>query len=128
MVFALGVCGELQEHLLQTCAFGVAEFDEGHVGLVGDVSDQFRVGLDPQRPAGSEVGALVDCGWDAGLGVMDAGDGEGGGQLVGVSGADVGSGAGEELSLGAVGDDAAVSDDDEIICDDLDLVEQVRGE
>ena len=38
------------------------------------------------------------------------------------------AGAGEQLVLGALGDDLAVADDDDLVGDALDLVEQVRAE
>ena len=53
---------------------------------------------------------------------------EGAAQGVEVAGPDEGAGAGEQLRLGAVRDDPAVADHDEVVGDDLDLVEQVRGE
>ena len=40
----------------------------------------------------------------------------------------MGAGAGQEVGLGAGRDDAAVADDDEVVGDDLDLVQQVRGQ
>ena len=45
-----------------------------------------------------------------------------------VGGARRGAGAREELVLGALGDDLAVPDDDDLVGDALDLVEQVRAE
>ncbi len=60
--------------------------------------------------------------------VVDAGDSERRAEQGDVGGPDQGAGRGEQLGLGALGDDAAVADDDEVVGDDLDLVEQVRGE
>jgi hypothetical protein len=45
-----------------------------------------------------------------------------------VCGSGGGCRAGEELGLGAGGDDAAVADDDDVVGDNLDLVEEVGGQ
>ena len=60
--------------------------------------------------------ATIDCG------------GERGHERVVVGGAGERAGAGEQLVLGALGDDLAVADDDDLVGDALDLVEQVRAE
>ena len=98
-------------------------------GSVGELADELGVGVDAQevprdrsgsrgqtRRGGGGVGVGEACGRQCGL------------ELVGVAGADLGAGRGEQVGLGAVGDDAAVPDDDEVVGDDFDLVEQVGGQ
>ena len=58
MGFALGVCGELEEHLLQTCAVGSAELDEGHPGSVGELADDSLV-----PGADAELGTISYEAW-----------------------------------------------------------------
>ncbi len=59
---------------------------------------------------------------------VDAGAGQGAGE-VGLAGcADVGAGGLQELGLAALGDDPAVADHDQVVGDHLDLVQQVRRE
>ena len=53
--------------------------------------------------------------------------GERGHECVVVGGAGERAGAGEQLVLGALGDDRAVADDDDVVGDALDLVQQVRA-
>ena len=81
----------------------------------GDAADGDRLGLDLQAAGG---GALRD----------DRGLGERGHEGVVVGGARERAGPGEQLVLGALGDDLAVADDDDLVGDALDLVEQVRAE
>jgi hypothetical protein len=42
-----------------------------------------------------------------------------------VPGGDLGAGTGQEVGLGAGGDDATVADDDQVVGDHLDFVEEV---
>jgi hypothetical protein len=59
------------------------------------------------------------------LGVADAGDRERCTEQGDLRGPDHGPRRGEQLELGALRDDPAVADDDEVIGDDRDLVKQV---
>ena len=112
--FSLGVGGELEEELLQPGTVRGPQLDEWDAGLVGHVTDSFGVGIRAQGPV-----AGVDHDTSARQGVC---------QPLGVSATDVGAGGGQQLGLGALCDDPAVADDDEVVGDDLDLVEEVRGQ
>ena len=74
-------------------------------GSASTRSASVSVGRAPGRPATSAAGQGGD-----------------------VAGADERAGGGEQLGLGALGDDPAVADHDQVVGDDLDLVQQVRGE
>ena len=94
--------------------------------------DLIGVGVDSQSPGWTTAlwgpPPRMDRDVGAGLDVGEAGVGEGGSELFGVSGPDVRSRGGQQLGLGAGGDDPAVADDDEVVGDDFDLVEQVGGQ
>jgi hypothetical protein len=115
----LGVGGELKEHLLQTRAVGGTELDQGDPGLVRDAADRLGIGLDAQ-------GAAAGAG--AGGREGNSGGGQRRGELIGLQRPDVSACGRQQVVLGALGDDAAVADDDQVVRDDLDLVQQVRGQ
>jgi hypothetical protein len=48
---ALGVGGELEEHLLQPGAVGLAQLDERNIGTVSDTADGFGIGIDTDGSA-----------------------------------------------------------------------------
>jgi hypothetical protein len=112
---SLGVGGELEEHLLESAAVGVAELGEHHAAVVRRAPDHrgFRVGA--QRSV-------------LGHGRGDAGRGQCPLQGLDVGGTDDGAGGGEELCLRALGDDPALPDHHDVVGDDLDLGQQVGGE
>ena len=66
-VIPLGVCGELEEHLLESGAVGCAQLDERRAGLEGQLTDDGGVGIDPQGAAPLKAVACV---------VVDTGDSE----------------------------------------------------
>jgi hypothetical protein len=48
VVVALGLGGELEEHLLEAGAVGRPQLDHGYAGGEGDLADLRRVALDEQ--------------------------------------------------------------------------------
>src|SRR6476469_9255861 len=114
-LLSCGVGREVEEHLLETPAVGAAQLGQDDLVGDGDAADGDRLGLDLQAAGGR---ALRD----------DRLRGEGRHERVVVGGAGERAGAGEQLVLGALGDDLAVPDDDDLVGDALDLVEQVRGQ
>ena len=122
---ALGVGGELEEHLLEPVAAGLAQLDEG------DAPPGRRRGRHARgrrrRAAGRRAAGRRRGRWCSG----DADRTPAPARRRGASGrrrAHLRAGGGEQVVLRAVGDDAAAADDDEVVGDDLDLVQQVRRE
>ncbi len=90
---ALGVGGELEEHLLQSGAFGSRELEEGDRCSVGDAPDRLGIGLDAKRSGWSAPAR--DRRWtDRRWPVPSA-------SSSGCAGADVGPRGGEQVGLGA---------------------------
>ena len=112
LVVALGVGGELEEHLLQPGAVGRPQLEDRYSGLEGCAADLVGVGLGKEAvgPDGRR---------------RDPAGGEGSGQDVRFGRANDRTGGGEQVGLGALGDDPAVADHHEVVGDHLDLVEQV---
>ena len=117
--FSLGVGGELEEHLLQAGAVGGAQLGEGDAGLRGR----------PCRPArGRRRRAGRRCRRTVLDDVMPAPCRARGERRRRRAVRTRVPAAREQLGLGALGDDPAVADHDQVVGDDLDLVQQVRGE
>ena len=81
----------------------------------GGGGDLFGRGVDDVRAVGRGL-------------VGEAGKVEAASQGLGLQTAHEHADAGEQLGLAAVGDDDAAADDDQVVGDDLDLVQQVRGQ
>ena len=118
---ALGVGGQLQEHLLESGTVRGAQLDEGDASRWAMCPTRLGVGVDAERGrlAGAPVSSAV---------VREASAVRALRQPLGMPGGDLRAGGGQQVGLGAGGDDAAVADDDQVVGDDLDLVQQVRGQ
>ena len=106
--------------------------------LVGVVAMFVALAVGGAQLADDDVGAVRDLAHETGVGVGaeaavhggggDRGLVQGTGEPVVVGGAHEGAGRGQQLGLAALGDDRAVADHDDVVGDDLDLVQQVRGQ
>jgi hypothetical protein len=112
--FLSGGGGELEEHLLEP-AVGGAQLGEREIGLAGHQAHDRGVGVGAHRVV---VGA-------AGL---EPGLAQGAFESRHVGCPDDGACGPEQLGFGAARDDASRADHDDVVGDELDLVQQVRGQ
>jgi hypothetical protein len=122
LAVALSVGGQFQEHLLEPGTVCWAELGEGYPSGPGDSPNRLCVRVDAERSRQVAVSGVVQAV------VHECCCGQGCVQLDGLAGGDMGACAGEEVSLRSRGDDAALPDDDQVVGDDLDLVQQMRGQ